>query len=178
MYFSLPLCGIHIYVPPAISTSPPLIFSSPCSLPYIPTYSPLTPSSLPILPSSLPPPPQMVFSPLIPASQAPDVVLHHHLPLGTDLGPSLLADWESKLALLSMALELLHYLEDPLWPLASSSRLSHFGYDSLTVSYGEHSVSEGGTVYTCTCMDCMSYNTHVLELVQHTTGERACVSGF
>ncbi|CAI8009476.1 Mediator of RNA polymerase II transcription subunit 14 [Geodia barretti] len=86
----------------------------------------------------------MVFSPLIPASQAPDVVLHHHLPLGTDLGPSLLADWESKLALLSMALELLHYLEDPLWPLASSSRLSHFGYDSLTVSYGEHSLSLHG----------------------------------
>ena len=83
----------------------------------------------------------MVFSPLIPASQAPDVVLHHHLPLGTDLGPALLAYWESKLALLSMALEMLQYLDDPLWPLSASCRLSHFGYDSLTVTYGDNSVS-------------------------------------
>lgn len=83
----------------------------------------------------------MVFSPLIPASQAPDVVLHHNIPLGTELGSALLASWQSKLTLLSLALELLHYLEDPLWPLAASCRLSHFGYDSLTVSHGEHSVS-------------------------------------
>ena len=84
---------------------------------------------------------QMVFSPLIPASQAPDVVLHHSLPLGSEVGPSLLASWQTKLTLLGLALELLRYLDDPLWPLADSCRLSHFGYDSLTVSYGEHSVS-------------------------------------
>ena len=84
---------------------------------------------------------QMVFSPLIPASQAPNVVLHHNLPLATEIGPALVASWQSKLTLLSLALELLHYLDDPQWQLASSCRLSHFGYDSLTVSYGEHSVS-------------------------------------
>jgi hypothetical protein len=83
----------------------------------------------------------MVFSPLIPASQAPDVVLHHTLPLGAEIGPALLASWQTKLTLLGLALELLCYLDDPLWPLADSCRLSHFGYDSLTVSYGEHSVS-------------------------------------
>ena len=83
----------------------------------------------------------MVFSPLIPASQAPNVVLHHNLPLATEIGPALVASWQSKLTLLSLALELLHYLDDPQWQLAGSCRLSHFGYDSLTVSYGEHSVS-------------------------------------
>lgn len=83
----------------------------------------------------------MVFSPLIPASQAPDVILHHSIPVGMDLAPALLALWQSQLTLLSLALELLHYLEDPLWPLATACQLSHFGYDSLTVTYGEHSVS-------------------------------------
>ena len=83
---------------------------------------------------------QMVFSPLIPASQAPDIILHHNLPTHSEVGPAVLALWRNKLALLSMALELLGYVEDPLWPLSSSCRLSHFGYDSLTVSYGEHSV--------------------------------------
>lgn len=83
---------------------------------------------------------QMVFSPLVPASQAPDIILHHHLPSGTEVGRAILALWRSKLTLLSMALELLSYLDDHLWPLSASCRLSHFGYDSLTVSYGEHSV--------------------------------------
>ena len=82
----------------------------------------------------------MVLSPLLSASQAPDIILHHHLPLTSELGPALIAYWQSKLALLSMALELLHYLEDPDWLLSASCHLSHFGYDSLTISLGEHSV--------------------------------------
>lgn len=82
----------------------------------------------------------MVLAPLIPALQAPDIVLHHHLPLSTEIGSSLLALWHSKLTLLSMALELLHYLDDPDLPLAGLCHLSHFGYDSLTVTLGEHAV--------------------------------------
>lgn len=68
-----------------------------------------------------------------------------------ELGPALLALWQSQLTLLSLALELLHYLEEPLWPLATSCQLSHFGYDSLTVTYGEHSVSVGHMTDHMTC---------------------------
>lgn len=68
-----------------------------------------------------------------------------------ELGPALLALWQSQLTLLSLALELLHYLEDPLWPLGTSCQLSHFGYDSLTVTFGEHSVSVGHMTDHMTC---------------------------
>ena len=65
-------------------------------------------------------------------------------------GPCLLGYWKSKLTLLSLALKLLQYLEDSLWPLSASCCLSHFGYGSLTVTYGEHSVC------VCVCVCAMS----------------------